>query len=157
MDGGVKRPQLWRNIQIFGSIIAKPLHIPFVLGDQAILIECMRYKSNKGWFGDTCEEKQRVLRHQKEFTKYLLRRNPFPILIPMVNDALPTLKDVLHFHKPVPDEVAQAIGHSYVGHTDDGHRITVIPISHLSQPLSRERRHTVAALVCRAIELGDKK
>jgi hypothetical protein len=84
---GSKAPRLWSNLERFGSEYLSELAPEgFRLGDDAVLLQAIRYKSTAGWLGDSVIERRRTLEHQRTFTESLIDEGAIRILVPMRSD-----------------------------------------------------------------------
>ncbi len=154
-DGGRKLSRLWNNIEKFGKeYLAEVSDGDFRLGEHAVLIQACRYKSKKGWLGDSVMERERTAGHQREFTLRLLSECPFRIIVPMGNDAMEQLQTLLRFKKPMPKSVNDAMGNVYTAQTDSRRTIQVIPIKHMSYPPGREAKEAVSRMIKKTLEKG---
>lgn len=154
-DHTTKRSKLWNQIESFGcEQLSSVTDARFRLGDHAVLLEAVRYKSRDGWLGDTANERQRVTDHQADFTRDLLDRVDLRVLIAMGKDAWDQLDSVLQFvGPPVPQQVTRAMGTSYTGATSLGTRVTVVPVTHFSQRYPPyEVRCQVGRLIRKALD-----
>ena len=154
-NGSLGRPTLWNNLELFGREYLKSACGPegFKLGKDAVLSQAIHYKSLNGWLGDTGLEKQRVISHQRAFMQRLLDEDCISILVPMGNDALAMLSNLISFSKNVPSSISEAMGNLYQGKTNSGKQISVCPIKHLSRPPGPELKRKVAGQILTAIEL----
>ena len=155
-DNNNHKVRLWNNIEIFGDQCLALEDRPFKLGEHALLIEAVRYKTTKGFLG-TSKEKQEVMEHQKKFTLNLIDEGIFSVLIPMGNAALRQLGNVLKFEVPPPAAIRQAMGKSYIGWTKKGTRVTLCPIQHLSYPPKLELKEAVAIQIKKALARCGKR
>jgi len=142
-DNNNHKVRLWNNIELFGEKCLTLNDGSFKLGEHALLIEAVRYKSTKGFLG-TSIEKIAVMEHQKKFTQDLIDEEIFSVLIPMGNAALGQLREVLNFEVKPPSAIGLAMGNSYIGKTEKGTSVTVCPIKHLSYPPKPDQKKAVA-------------
>jgi len=150
---GVMAPvRLWNNIEKFGKDYLKEVAgDKFMLGEHAILLEAIRYKSTKGWVGKTRDDRNKIFQHQSEFTQCLVNEGVFSTLVPMGNGALNHIRRMLDFDKEVPKQIMKAMGNSYVGRTRAGCKVTVCPIKHMSYPATRDKREEVSQEIIKAV------
>lgn len=142
--------RLWNNIEIFGNQCLVSKNELFKLGEHALLIEAVRYKTTKGFLG-TPKERKAVMDHQKKFTQDLIDEGIFSVFVTMGNDALRQLREVLNFEVKPPAAIGQAMGNSYIGKTEKGTSVTVCPIKHLSYPPPMEQKKAVARQIKKAL------
>jgi hypothetical protein len=68
--GAAAKPgRFWNAIERFGRAC---LVRDFRLGEHALLIEVIRYKSKHGWTGDNDEERDAIAEHERRLTRALL-------------------------------------------------------------------------------------
>lgn len=152
-DGSIGKPRLWNNLELFCNQHLNSACGPrgFRLGREALLSQAIRYKSSEGWLGDTVQEQQRVIAHQKVFMQRLLDEDCISIVVPMGNEALAMLLNLLQFSEKVPTTISEAMGNLYHGKTASGKTLSVCPIKHLSRPPSVEDKKKVATQILKAL------
>ena len=152
-DGRREKVRLWNNIELFANEFLSPaIGRDFRLGQDAVLLETVRYKSKKGWLGSNSRETKRLIEHQTRFTQMLIDENLFSILVPMGNDALAQVINILSFSERLPTTIGGAMGKSYFGRSPSGAQIVVCPIKHLSYPPNRDEKVAVAKQILDAFE-----
>lgn len=151
--GGLKLPRLWNNLERFGrEFLSEFTPGRFRLGEDAILLQAVRFKSTDGWIGDSPTEKFRARAHQKPFTEALIDEGRIRVLVPMGNEALAQLTATLAFEVPVPESAVVATGNTYRGTTSSGTAVLVCPVKHMSYPPAVEAKRALAHAIQRAIE-----
>lgn len=155
-SGGSKAPRLWNNLERFGSEYLSELAPEgFRLGEDAVLLQAIRYKSTEGWLGDSATERRRTLEHQRTFTESLVDEGTIRILVPMGNDALLQLTETLSFESDVGASAGGATGNTYIGRTSAGSVIRVCPVKHMSYPPSQEAKSALARQILAAVGEGN--
>jgi len=148
-----KVPKLWRNIEDFGrKHISKSESDAFVLGQHAILLEIVHYKSKGGWLGNTLSEKTSLLEHELNFTGTLLDEIAPCVLVAMGTPVLRQLNRLLDLSLGPEPQVTKLMGKALTGRTPSGARVLVAAIQHLSYPTKRDAQQAVARAICKAIE-----
>jgi len=150
-DGALVPVKLWNNIERFGKDYLSDMSGgDFQLGEHAILIEAIRYKSTKVLVGGNKREKVQISEDQSEFTQKLIDEGVFSILLPMGNGALNQIRGMLNFEQNVPNRIMKAMGNSYVGKTRAGRLVTVCPIKHMSYHAKRDMKIEVSRRISEA-------
>ncbi len=140
---------LWNKIEKFGTeylgSIAKGR---FILGQHALLIHSICYKSKDGWLGDADQE-QAALDHHKKFMKVLFKELEGVIIVALGNQAIKAVKNVLFFNEYFPDKVTQATGTTYYGWTDPGFtgiKFPVLAMQHRA-PSDKEKSEVAKLII----------
>jgi hypothetical protein len=151
--GAAKEVHLWNRIENFGNhFLTDICGGTFHLGEHALLLEAIRYKSRHGWLGRDSEEVRKMIEHQASFTRDVLDEAGFTVLVPNGKHAWDQLKGVLEFEQAVPPRITSAMGNSYHAQTPSGTPVTVCPITHMSQALSKENARAVAEEIRKALD-----
>lgn len=151
--GGTRYVRLWNNLELFGrDFLSELAPEGFRLGEHAILLQVVRFKSTEGWLGGSSTEKSRALEHQRSFTESLLNEGCIRVLVPMGNQALAELRRIRRFDSLLPESAAEGTGQSYRGTTRAGKTVTVCPVKHMSYPPSVEAKRALAEELYRVLE-----
>lgn len=152
-DGTLVPVKLWNNIEKFGRVYLSDVEGgEFRLGEHAMLLEAIRYKSTKGWVGGDKKEKSGISEHQSAFTQKLIDEGVFSVLVPMGNGALNQIRGMLDFEQEVPNKIMKAMGNSYVGKTKAGSEVVVCPIKHMSYHAKRDKKIEVSRKISDAVQ-----
>lgn len=153
-NGNQKIPHLWRSIEAFGRRIFAEEANSFELGQHAILLEIVHYKSWRGWLGDTPSEKEILLKHQSCFTGRLLEEIAPCVLVAMGNIAVRQLIPLLNLPLEAKPQVRKLMGMTFEGQRmPSGARVLVTPTQHPAAfPTTPEKWQAAARAICQAIK-----
>lgn len=149
--GGAKVPRLWNNIELFGRrFLSDSSAGSFKLGEHAILMDVVHYKSLDGWFGNK-EKKKGLFQHQSFFTKALINELAPCVLVPMGNEACRQMCHLLGLESEAQRSITQLNGQTLKARTENREQVLITPIKHLSRPPSREIQAAVGKEIRRSI------
>jgi len=141
-------PRLWNNIELVGSrFFSGDGNGIFRLGEHAILIEVVHYKSRRGWLGSNAEQRDRVLQHQLGFTQELIKEISPCVLVPMGNLAFKQICSLHGLADLAKRRVTHMTGQLIKAKSVSGEQVLIVPVRHLSYPPS----HAVQAAFGRQI------
>ncbi len=152
-DGTAKVPRFWRRIELFGrKHLLSLCDDPFSLGEHAILVEAIHFKTARGWLGNAAAQR-RVVAHHRPFLDSLLSDSGFRVLVPTGNLAWRQLRDLLRFDNAVPQRISQAHGRLFRARTEAGASLIVCPTLHFSSAVSHQDLARLGVTVREAIQL----
>ena len=100
--GAAGKPgRFWNAIERFGRAC---LVREFRLGEHALLIEVIRYKSKHGWTGDNDEERHAIAEHERRLTRALLEDLRPKVLVAAGRAALRELTALFPFAMRSPTD-----------------------------------------------------
>lgn len=154
LDGNKpKAPRLWSNIELFAT--KRGISSDFKLGEHAILIEIIHYKSKQGWFG-TPEQKETILRHQSYFTGKLLDELAPCVLVAMGNSAIGQLIPLLKLPLEPRPHVRKLMGQTFATQSRSGEKVLVVPAQHFSYLPKSEIQDDVARKIIGCLQEIEK-
>jgi hypothetical protein len=110
-DGGRRKVvRFWNGIERFcRQRLSDLVGCDFRLGEHAVLIETVRYKSKSGWMGDSPSERQAIANHERKMTHKLLEDLLPKIVVAVGGKALCELAKILKFELEPPVRVKNVL------------------------------------------------
>ncbi len=139
-----KKVILWHRIEQFGREFIQQ---EFKLGEHAILIDIVQYKSEKGWLGDTTKQKESTLEHCCKLAGEILKDIRPKVIVPLGRKAIKGLSEI--FKIDIPKKVGIAMGNIYY---DKDKEFAICPIQHLSRPPAKDKSKTVGGNIQQGLE-----
>jgi uracil-DNA glycosylase len=148
-NGDVKKlSRFWNGLEGF---CREWLTDEFRLGEHAILIQVVRYKSKGGWLGVPGGERRRAIAcHERRMTRKLLEDLRPKVVVAVGGKALRELHNMLNFEDEPPPRVKDAVGKTFAAQLL-GKRLTICATKHFAYPMRLDQQRLAAAPIREAL------